>query len=376
MENDRDEPTTPSTTATTEDGPDGPTEKRRRGGLARARRLSAEERKKIASDAARARWATHGARMPRATHVGSLRIGDVTIPCAVLDDGRRVLTQEGFLNAIGRTGNPKQGHGGEVFDTPVFLSAKNLKPFISDDLLRSSTPVMFEPKTGGGVKVLSDSTDAPVPRLTAYGYPAELLSDVCWVFINAQIAHKLLPAQEHIGERCKMLVKQFGKLGIVALIDEATGYQADRERDELRRILEQYIVEEMRRWVSTFPTEFFKQVYRLHGWVYKSGDTRTPRYVGRFIDKHVYQPLPPGVRAELRSRNPVVKNGRRKHKHFMFLTEEIGVPHLEEQIRAVTLLMKGADNKSAFERAFKRVFPITGDQVELDLSLPEQDEDE
>jgi hypothetical protein len=94
--------------------------------------------------------------------------------------------------------------------------------------------------------------------------------------------------------------------------------------------------------------------------------------VGKFIDRHIYKPLPPGVREELRNRNPVV-NGRRKHKHFMFLSDDMGFPHLEEQIRMITVLMKGADNKSAFQRAFKRVFPEPGHQEELPLDAPDQD---
>lgn len=150
----------------------------------------------------------------------------MSIPCAVLDNGRRVLTQEGFLSAIGRTGNPKRGHGGAVFETPSFLAAKNLSAYVSDELRSSSTPVLFEAQSGG------------MKGNLAYGYPAELLSDVCWVFINAQIDGKLAKSQEHIADQCKSLMRAFGKLGIIALVDEATGYQADRDRDELQRILE------------------------------------------------------------------------------------------------------------------------------------------
>ncbi len=311
----------------------------RRGGLARAGKLTAGRRAEIARSAARARWTS----LPRATHTGPWRVDGMEIPCAVLDDGTRLLTQEGFLTAIGRAGKAKGGEGAAtagVDRMPAFLAAGNLKPFISEQLIESTRPIQFLLPSG----------------VRAFGYRAELLADVCWVFINAQLEGKLVAKQEHVAERCKMLARAFGKVGIIALVDEATGYQADRERDELQRILDQYIVEEMRPWVRTFPAEFFKQVYRLHGWVYRAGDTKTPRYVGKFIDRYIYKPLPPGVRDELRNRNPIV-NGRRKHKHFMFLTEDTGMPHLEEQVRVVTVLMKGADNKPAYERAFRRVFP-------------------
>ena len=335
-----------------------------KGGLARAQSLSPQERRQIASDAARARWSNPQSKLPRATHAGPLVIGEASIPCAVLSDGRRMLTQDGFFAAIGRAGKPNTGHGVAVSDTPAFLAANNLKEFVSEELRRSSTPILFESKSGG------------MKGNVAYGYPAELLSDVCWVYINAKLAGKLTHNQEHIAERCQSLVRAFGKVGIIALVDEATGYQADRDRHELQRILEQYIVEEMRRWVKAFPAEFFKQLYRLHNWTYKPGDTKTPRYVGKFIDNYIYKPLPPGVREELRNRNPVV-NGRRKHKHHMFLTDDTGVPHLTEQIRTVTVLMKGADNKGAFERAFKRVFPPpSGHQLTLGLDAKSEEDEE
>ncbi len=329
----------------------------REGGIARAEKLSPEARKEIAVKAARARWAEPTAKLARATHAGPWRVDDLEIHCAVLDDGARVLTQQGVLTALGRARSAKGGQGASVVDDlPAFLAASNLKRFISDDLSASTTPIVFVTKTGA----------------RAFGYRAELLADICWVFINARLEGKLTHMQQHIAERCQMLVRAFGKVGIIALVDEATGYQADRERDELQRILERYIVEEMRRWVRTFPSEFFRQVYRLHGWTYRTGDTRTPRYVGKFIDKHIYKPLPPGVRDELRERNPSI-DGQRKHKNFQFLTEDAGVPHLTEQIRAVTVLMKGADNKAAFERSFKRVFPAPGDQTELSLAPSESD---
>lgn len=38
-----------------------------------------------------------------------------------------------------------------VANLPVFLRAKNLESFISNDLIRSSTPVIFETDRGGGM---------------------------------------------------------------------------------------------------------------------------------------------------------------------------------------------------------------------------------
>src|SRR6185312_609353 len=100
---------------------------RARGGIARAEVLSPQARADIARKAAGARW---NKGLPVATHPGTVNIGDWQIECAVLDDGRRVLSQRGFNRALGRS------HGGEDFrrkqeseaggEMPIFLGPKNL----------------------------------------------------------------------------------------------------------------------------------------------------------------------------------------------------------------------------------------------------------
>src|SRR5208282_4454024 len=63
---------------------------RAKGGHARAEALSAEERTETARRAARARW---DETVPTATHIGELTIDDLVLPCAVLPDGTRVISQ-------------------------------------------------------------------------------------------------------------------------------------------------------------------------------------------------------------------------------------------------------------------------------------------
>src|SRR5882724_6932193 len=78
-----------------------------KGGKARANALTPEERSEIAREGAAARWSKKkdkkdSIHILKATHEGILEIGSVEIPCAVLDTGQRVLTQSGFMRAIGR----------------------------------------------------------------------------------------------------------------------------------------------------------------------------------------------------------------------------------------------------------------------------------
>jgi len=86
--------------------------------------------------------------LPKATHAGILEINDIEIPCAVLEDGTRLLTQEGFLNAIGRAAKAKGGQGARVDKKVAFVAAKNLKPFISSMLEESTMSIRFRTVKG------------------------------------------------------------------------------------------------------------------------------------------------------------------------------------------------------------------------------------
>jgi len=333
-----------------------------KGGRARAEALSAQDKKAIATQGAQARWP------PKATYVGELTIGDMVLPCAVLNTGARVLSARGMTEAFGRSRGGGQyasadsREPGDGVKLPVFLAPRSLKPFVSDALAMAlSSPIKYRSNHGG---------------LPALGYRAELLPAICEVWLRARDAGALRQdSLKQAAATADVLMRGLARVGIIALIDEATGYQADRERDELSRILEAYINEELRPWVRMFPHEFFKQIHRLQGWTYNEGDVRGPRYVGKLINKYIYDRLPPGVLEEIRKKNPAV-NGRRKTQHHRWLTEETGVPHLDKQITAVTTLMAVSDDKPMFETLLKKRFPKIGDQVPLPSPPMNTDEEE
>jgi hypothetical protein len=149
-----------------------------------------------------------------------LKISNIEIPCAVLEDGTRLLTQEGFLRAIGRSGKPAKGRGSVVEKVAPFLALNNLRPFVNKDLERSTFPIVFQPPKGG----------------RAYGYRAELLPKVCEVYLKARDEDVLLQAQLKFAKACELLMRGLAHVGIVALVDEATGYQEVRDRIALRPI--------------------------------------------------------------------------------------------------------------------------------------------
>ena len=265
-----------------------------KGGKARAARLSPEERSDIARRAAEARWSNEGtpAKIPKETHDGILRLssstlGTIELPVGVLEDGTRIVSTRGINRALGSTttGTPRTDKIG-ARQLPYILASDALKSHLNNELIaRLMYPREYRPKHGGR---------------TGYGHEATLIPDICEVILDAEKAGDLGKRYTNIVRTAELLIRGFARVGIIALIDEATGYQDDRAKDELTRILEAYIEESLRPYVSKFPNEFFKEMYRLHAWEYKPGNTRSPRYVGKFINRYIYEPLPPDVLPKLR----------------------------------------------------------------------------
>ena len=326
------------------------TSNKAKGGKARAAALSKEQRIEIAKKAAKSRW---DADYPKATHEGEVHIGNYSIPCAVLEDGTRLLTQEGFLKAIGRSGKPAAGRGSQVEKVAPFLDLNNLKPFVDKELESSTYPIIFRPVKGS----------------RAYGYKADLLPKVCDVYLKARDAGALLQSQYKFAVACDMLMRGLAHVGITALVDEATGYQEVRDRKALQIILDRYLTDEWAKWTKTFPDPFYKHLFRLKQVPYPVGaGGKKPSYVGHWTNDIVYSRLAPGVLKELKSKNPRDETGGgRKHKHHQFLTRDFGHPALTEHISNVTFLMSGCSDWKDFKKRLDQAKPKYGDTIEMDV---------
>jgi hypothetical protein len=311
-----------------------------KGGIARRESLSAEERTSIARKAAERRWG-----IPRATHEGTMHIGNVEIACAVIGDGQRVITQSGFMRALGRA---RQAKGRAYYDAdvnlPAFLTAKNLKPFISADLGKTSSQIEF--RTLRGVR--------------AFGYPAELLPNVCDVFLDADEAGVLTHAQRHIAKVAQMIMRGLARVGVVALVDEATGYQYVRDRVALQEILDQYIGRELAKWAKRFPDEFYEQMFRLKGWNYDPSSSRRPMQMARMTVDLVFDRIGPGITKELKERRQEIFDATGKTgKLHQVMTPDVGHPALQHHLSGTVYLAKAfADGDyQGFHRAIDRVAP-------------------
>lgn len=308
-----------------------------RGGLARAAKLTPEQRSEIARIAAFHRWDAENPDRQRATHEGVLRIGDLELPVAVLEDGTRVITSAAVLTALGRRWRGRY----ERTNLPNFLDAMNLIPFISTDLLDVLNPIEYSPVEGRKMR----------------GYRAELLPLVCDVYLSARAAGRLTKRQQVIATRAETLVRSLSKVGIVALVDEATGYQEVRDRRALQAILDRYLAKELAAWAKRFPSEFYREIFRLRRWNWEPVQTRTPRVVAKYTNDLVYARLAPDLLKELESRNPKDERGHRKAKHHQWLTDDVGHPALAQHIHAVIALMRASDSWDQFKTMLDRAMP-------------------
>ncbi len=339
-----------------------------KGGEARSAKLSLERKREIGRIAASARW---DADLPRASHDGPLPIGDAVLVAAVLPNGKRLLSQGTVLQAIGRSRTPKAGTGGftTVDQLPFFLQAEVLKPFISEELMMSTTPILFRLRNGQ----------------RTVGYDAMLLPMICEVYLKFRdrlnediagddedlrsVAFKYMKRYRHIIEACDRLTRGLARRGIIALVDDATGYRGDQLKEDVLRVIAKYMSPALLHWTQKFKPEFFQELYKIHGWEYKPGNLKHPQYTGTFITKYIYEPLPPGVLEEMKTRLPKNEKGNRRAKLWQTLSEETGIPHLDRQLGDVILLMRLSENKEEFVSQFDRIF---GPQLHLRFQVLKQ----
>lgn len=292
----------------------------------------AGRRKEIAKMGATARWSGE-ATLPRAIYGSNdkpLRIGEVELPCYVLDDERRVLTAANVQSAMSMAQGGSMVKG--MSRLALFINGKIISPFISSHLRdRVENPILFRTPANG----------------KAYGYDAEVLAELCEAILAARQAGVLQAQQKPIAQQCEVLIRGFARVGIVALVDEATGYERVRKRGELHKILEAYISKELLPWSKQFPDSFYEELFRLHGWAYDPASVARPGVVGKITNKYIYDALPEGVLDELKRKNP--ENRKRNHQ---YLSDDVGHPHLQRQITATTTLMRASETWDGFKTLF------------------------
>jgi hypothetical protein len=315
---------------------------RRRGGQARMASMTPEQRKEGARMAALAKAALK--KLPRATHFGTLPFAE-NMQCFVLDDGRRVISGRGLTEAIGMKG---RGPG-----VVRIAEHKLIKGCGNDKLINAiQNPIKFVGKSPKGDNEAND------------GFEADVLGEVCEALLQARDNNMLQTEQDYrYAQHADILMRGFARVGLVALIDEATGYQKDRERDDLAKILEAFVTQELRPWVPTFPPEFYERLYKLYNipWPPAKANAR-PSFFGHITNNVVYDRLAPALLPELKA---AASKAEKKARLHQFLTEDIGHPALRAHLSSIITLLRISKTPEQFFAHVDEAFPKFGTSAKL-----------
>jgi len=328
-----------------------------RGGRARAETLTDGERRSIARNAALARWKKdfgregpddartgdvvddHGADestvvvdqagrpvpddLPYVMFKGTLPLGDLAVACYVLNDGRRVIPQREIIRVLSG-GTPTGGLQRYLSNNPLTVEMLTAFPTIR--------------------------CRVPGTQFTSYGFEATFLVDVCSKYLEARERRLLKRNQLEIARRAEAVIRACAKIGIIALIDEATGYQTFRKKRELQIKFQAFIADEMQEWAKTFPDEFWIQLARLEG-IHYSTRSRPLRW-GKYVMAFVYDAIDPDIGKWLRENNP---DPHHRKNHHQWL-KSFGKEKLREQLTKVVTIMQLCTDMNDFRAKFAHVF--------------------
>lgn len=284
----------------------------------------------------------------KAEYEGIVKIGDLIMPCCVLEDETRVLSQRGLQRSLGLSEGGGKGGARKIPQLMDNLSKKGIHIRGLDS--RANLPISYISLKGSGLST---------------GYDAMILPDICAVIIDASRKGKLSRTQLHLGDQAAMLQHGLSTLGIVGLVDEATGYQAIRDKRALETILDRFLLKELAAWAKRFPDEFYKEMFRLRDWPWDPSSVSRPSIVGKYTNDIVYERIAPGLLEELKLRIPKNEHGKRKGNLQQMLTEDVGHPALAQHLHAVIGLMRASAKWDDFYRLLQRAFPKKGDHLEL-----------
>lgn len=288
----------------------------------------------------------------KATHEGKITIGENELNVAVLEDGTRVITQSAVFKAFGRTKRGRMKDDIRVPNMPAFIDANNVQPFINGDLREVLNTINYT-SIGG-----NEST----------GYDANILPLMCKMYLDARQAKVLKTQQLPLARASEILLLGLSKIGITALVDEATGYQYERENDALQVVLKAYINDELLKWQQKFPDTFYFEIFRLNNWDYTvNGIKKRPGVIGTWTNELIYKQLPKGILDELKAKTPKSDAGNYTARFFQSLTPDIGHPALTAQIYKVIGIMNISNTWEEFKRSFNRMVDRNNGQIELNF---------
>jgi P63C domain len=276
---------------------------------------------------------------------GTLELNNIDIDCYVLEDGTRVLSgreMQRALNMVDEAEDVKQASQTSGARLSRYLTQKTLEPFI------------YKGKDRGHYEPL----ECYVGDKKINGFEATVLIDICDAFLQARKEIKLSARQKIIADQCEILVRSFAKVGLIALIDEATGYQYDREKKELQAILKEFISDEIFEYQKQFQLSFYKEIFKLWGIPFTPYYIKhKPQFIGHITNRYVYSNMPKGsfVLEKLKTLTPKTKSGNRAYQFHRHLTEA-GKESLKKVLYTVEALASISENKRQFDKVIQEKY--------------------
>lgn len=268
-----------------------------------------------------------------AIHTGIIKIGEFELPCYVLNNEMRVLSQREVVKLI--------SGGRESGNLYAYLKARAIQDYLPDKFKASDD--------------VSDRNTLifRAGAISAHGIQASDLVDICNAYLKARQSGILHPSQARLAEQAEMFISACAKTGIDAIVDEVTGYQYFRKANELQEKFKNYLQDEYREWTLTFPRQFFLQLYKLEGITPPIDNSPYPKRFGKYVMQFAYDTLDPDVADYLRENNP--NPGGKKHHHQLF--NEFGYMNLQQHVMSVLGIMKASINLEKFKDNIAIAFP-------------------
>lgn len=279
---------------------------------------------------------------PKVVASGVLEIFN-EIPCYVLDDGQRIFRLSNLTKALRGKEHGKFGN---------YLAASNIQKYLPERLIPLNDELHDRVPQGVVSFYLNDKLEK--------GYNSEDFMDVCIAFIEAGYYGDLTDVQKEISINANKYIMACAKVGITALIDEATGYQNLREDNALQLKLKFFLSDQLRDWEKTFPDELWRQFGRLTNW--KGSIHSRPQYWGKLVNELIYECLDEDLAKYLKENKPMMPSNTKYHQ---WLNENYGVRALTEHIWQIIGMARGCENIHELKMIANKEFKKRAIQLSL-----------
>lgn len=304
-----------------------------KGGVARAKSLTKEQRSEIAKKGAAARWKD---KPLKATHMGNFKDEfGIDAECYVLSDDAKtaVVTKSGLAQLL--------GIGTFARDVDKLLNAGYMKDFGGPNLVEKiENPVNFQ--FSGQSKNINN----------AHGFDIDVIVDIGKALIDAKNAGALPASRIAAADAAQKLINASAKSGIKGVAYALAGYRP--EVQEVIDAFKAFVREEARQYEKEFPDELYEEWYRLYG--LNRPEKGRPIRFGQLTNMQIYVPLAKSkgkILDQIRASRD--ENGKQSDKLHLFLSE-IGVKALRQHIGKLLGVAAMSDTKEEYEQGIDKVF--------------------